>query len=399
MIWVVCLSMIIVMSFYVGHTMVNHKILTNHRLDTVYNEWEMIAAYPWLVSNHSSKALFLKLYNDLDRLLTFMSGKTGKIALVRFSYPWQTMLQNQVYTLAKFGQVHNYIVMIGDEKSLQACLELNLPCYNGTKYYKDHYKDADPAVDALHSDKKHYRPINWFKLRFYRDILTRNYTILAFDTDIAFSRKKIWLSFEKYSEDVGNCDMVFMQEHPVNAGFFYSRSNPRTIALLNKWVDTERTHWDLDEQKSFGQMKGYYYEICNTTNSCNSIKQRRMINMQTNLTESFKMPFVTVRTFKAAYYRYGTGVCPTQRKINPCLDTTVFLHTVCLIGQPRKIDALKTNGFWLLEEQCDKQSIQFPIQKDSNSTLDIYRCEPLVLKNPNAEQEFEKCRNEIAWTI
>ena len=274
-VWTFSLLAILAISFYNGKVTPNYEILNGDSRETVYNEWKTIAACPWLVSNHSSKALFLSLYNDLDGLLMFMSRKTQKIALVRFNYPWQIMLQNEIYTLAKFGQVHNYIVMVVDDESLRVCLALNLPCYNGTKYYKNYYHDVDPTIDAVYSDKERYRPMNWFKLRFYRDILVKNYTILAFDTDIAFSRKDIWLSFEKYSEDVGDCDMIFMQEYPVNAGFFYSKSNPRTIALLNKWVETERPYWHLDEQRSFGDMRGYYYEICSTTNDCNSIKQRK----------------------------------------------------------------------------------------------------------------------------
>lgn len=397
-IWILSCAMLVVMGLYAGPTVMCCKIWKHNKLATIYSEWQMVAAYPWLISNHSSKALFLTLYNDLDRLLMFMSNKTGKIALVRFSYPWQIMVQNEIYTLVKFGHVYNYIVMVGDEKSLQVCLELNLPCYNGTKYYKNYYRDADPTVDASYLDKKHYRPINWFKLRFYRDILIRNYTILALDTDIAFSRKDIWLSFEKYSEDVGNCDMIFMQEEPINAGFFYSRSNPSTITLLNKWIDTERTHWDLDEQQSFIALRGYYYGICNTTEQCNAIKQRRMINIQNNLTDSAEIPTVTLRTFPAAYAFYGTGVCPTNRKVHPCLPTTVLLHTICLIGQTSKIDMLKMNGFWLLKEHCDRQLINSTIESNTTVTLDIRRCKPLIFKYPDAERRFQSCRNVIAWT-
>src|SRR6202044_2573533 len=96
----------------------------------------------------SQKLLFTGLHNALNKLLTLMSNKTNKIALIRFNYPWQIMLQNQIYTLVKFGQVYNYIVMVGDEKSLEVCFELNLPCLNGTTYFQTYYKDIDQAVAA-----------------------------------------------------------------------------------------------------------------------------------------------------------------------------------------------------------------------------------------------------------
>lgn len=274
----VCIVLIYAaIAVYISNNPRANRILFDTTFKIEQREWKKIAPYPWLFQKHPSKKIFSSLFNDLDQLLTLMSNNTNKIALLRFNYPWQIMLQNQIYTLVKFGQVYNYVVMTGDEKSLQVCFRLNLPCFNGTKYYKNYYIDIDPTVDALATDKKHYRPMNWFKLRFYLDVLVRNYTILAFDTDIAFSRKNIWLSLEKYSADVGNCDMIFMGEAPVNAGFFYSKSNPSTIRLFKEWINTEYTHSRRNEQQTFGFLRGYYYEICNIKHQCNLIKQKKTI--------------------------------------------------------------------------------------------------------------------------
>jgi hypothetical protein len=371
--------------------------LINTKPATTYEEWQKIAAYPWLFPRHPSTVLFSGLHNDLDQLLMWMSNKTNKVALLRFSYPWQIMLQNQIYTLAKFGQVSNYIVMVGDEKSLQVCFELNLPCFNGTKYYKDYYKDIDPTVDALFNDKKHYKPMNWFKLRFYHDVLIRNYTILASDTDIAYGRKNIWLSLERYSKNAGNCDMIFMQEAPVNAGFFYSRSNSDTIALFKEWIKTEKTHGHLDEQRSFGAMRGYYYEICDTKKQCGTIKQKKMKSLKKNATKIIGNSVVSVRRFPSPYSILKTGSCPAKTKVDPCRSTSIFVHPICTIGQKVKIHKLKLNGFWLLQESCDIYSIHFSTQNNSLNRIDIYRCKPLAFVDPRAERDFERCDNDIAW--
>ena len=235
-------------------------------------------------------------------------------------------------------------------------------------------------------------------LRFYFDVLIRNYTILAFDADIAFSQKDIWLSFEKYSEQVGQCDMIFMEEAPVNAGFFYSRSNPDTIALINRWVKTEYTHGHLDEQQSFGALRGYYYEICNKKDEYNTVKRKMMTVTKINTIKTIETNFVSIRRFPSAYSVFGTGVCPTQKIVDPCLSTTIFRHPVCIISQPVKIKHLKANGFWLLQEPCDKNSIHSVSQNSSMKMLDVYRCKPLISQNPDAEREFEKCNNEVAWS-
>ena len=388
----------IVIGVYYDEAVVNYDLLDNAKRQTIYDEWRMIAAHPWLASNHSSTVLFAKLYNDLDGLLIFMSNKTGKIALLRLSYPWQMMLQNQIYTLARFGQVYNYIVMVGDERSLAACLALNLPCYNGTKYYTQYYKEVDPTVDALYSDKKHYQPMVWFKLRFYRDVLIKDYTILACDTDIAFSRKNIWLSLERYSQAVGNCDMIFMHEEPVNTGFFYSRPNPSTLTLFNRWIHSERINWHLDDQQSFSTLRGFYYELCNTRDKCDILKKRKMIAIEDNSTDPVQVDIVTIRTFPSAYYRYAGTVCPVRIRMDPCLSTTAFVHTVCTVGQPMKVRTMKMNGFWLLEERCQKNSIPFTMGNNNLTKLNINKCEPLLFNNPNAEKRFLYCNDELAWT-
>lgn len=399
---VICLTILlplyVLINVYYDKVVLNHDVLDDTNWTTIYKEWEVIAAHPWLASNHSSTTLFGKLYNDLDRLLLFMSNKTRKIALLRLSYPWQIMLQNQIYTLVRFGLVYNYIVMVGDKRSLAACLALNLPCYNGTKYYTNYYQEVDPTVDAHYSDKKHYQPMVWFKLRFYRDVLIKDYTILACDTDIAFSRKNIWLSLEKYSKAVGNCDMIFMHEHPVNTGFFYSSPNPSTLTLFHRWIHSERINWHLDDQQSFSTLRGFYYELCNTRDTCDAVRKRKMIAIEDNATDPVQMDTVTIRTFPSAYYRYKGNVCPVYKIIDPCLSTTAFIHTVCTVGQSTKIRLMKTNGFWLLQEPCRKMLIYSSLVNDSLTRLDIHKCEPLIFNNPKIENRFQDCHDEVAWT-
>jgi hypothetical protein len=376
----------------------HNTTLLSADLNATYDKWQSIAAHPWLFRHQSEGISFADLCNDLDKLLSVMSNKTKKIALLRFNYPWQIMLQNQIYTLVKFGQVYNYIVMAGDEKSLRVCFELNLPCFNGSRYFQTYYKDIDPTIDALISDPKHYRPLQWFKLRFFFDVLIRNYTIIAFDTDIAFSRKNIWLSLDKYSKDVGNCDMIFMEEHPINAGFLYSKSNLDTIALFQEWISMEYTHPDFDEQKCFGLLQGTKYEICETKEQCTKIKRRKMLKFNTSDPDPLGSSFVSLRRFPSAYLPYSKDHCPTGKNLDPCLNTSIFVHPICMIGREVKVQELTQNGFWLMREPCNRITSYYQSKSNDSFAIDIYQCRPKVFDDPNAENEFEKCHNTIAWT-
>lgn len=367
-------------------------------LQNTYWKWIDIAAHPWLIPNHSTDFLFVGLHNDIEKLLAIMSDKTNNIALLRFNYPWQEMLENQIYTLVKFGRVYNYIVMAGDEKSLSVCFELKLPCLNGTKYFKAYYPNIDPAIDALISDRKHYRPLNWFKLRFFLDVLKRNYTIIAFDTDIAFSRKDIWKSLEKYSMDAGDCDMVFMKEHPVNAGFLYSKPSFKTITLFERWIDMEYSHGQFDEQRCFGLLRGFAYEICDTKDECDAVRVKKMISLNINQSNHFKSNLVTVRRFPSSYIPYSGSHCPNGKKMDPCLNTSLFVHPICMVGQKRKVREFTKNGFWMMKQPCTISNVLHYIQNNSAEQIEIHRCTPKSFLNLTDEIDFEKCQNLIAWT-
>jgi len=370
---------------------------TTDKYKTKFDQWKKYAAYPWLFTDHPMMRRFSSIHNDLDQLLALMCDNLGRIALLRFSYPWQMMLQNQIYTIVKHGQVYNYIVMVADEKSLQVCFELNLPCFNGTKYYKNYYKDLDPTVEALFSNKKYYKPMNWFKLRFYFDVLRRNYTILAVDTDISFGRKDIWLSLEKYSLNVGGCDMIFMREAPVNAGFFYCKPNNKTFFLLKEWINTEYTHSRFDEQRTFGLMRGHYYEICNTKDECNKVKEKKIVPFSKNSLETMHAFMFPVRRFSSPYRPVGSMECPVKKLLDPCFGTSIYVHPLCVTGQTVKAKKIAESGFWMMQNPCDKVNIQVSLKNNESSILEVYRCKPAVFANPSKEIEFEKCTNLIAW--
>jgi hypothetical protein len=116
-----------------------------------------------------------------------------------------------------------------------------------------------------------------------------------------------------------------------------------------------------------------------------------------NSTKNIDMNMVSIRTFPSPYSVYGSGICPRNKRVDPCLNTSIYIHPICIIGQVKKIKQLKLNGFWLLEEPCSEKSTNYFRQNNTKNRIDIFRCKPLIFNDPLAEQEFEECDNDIAW--
>lgn len=107
---------------------------------------------------------------------------------------------------------------------------------------------------------------------------------------------------------------------------------------------------------------------------------------------------VSVRRFQSPYIVLGRGICPAVKKLDPCLSTSIYAHPICIVGQKMKIRRLKQNGFWMMQESCNKQVVHFSVKRNDSASIDIYRCKPVIFNDSFAEKEFEKCMNDIAWT-
>ena len=89
----------------------------------------IVLSSPWLYPKSRTLFPYIGLHNDLDALLKTMAHQSKKIMILGFDWHWQSMIQNNIYTLVRFARTTNFIVPTGDEISLHICIELNLPCY------------------------------------------------------------------------------------------------------------------------------------------------------------------------------------------------------------------------------------------------------------------------------
>lgn len=99
--------------------------------------------------------------------------------------------------------------------------------------------------------------------------------MISADTDIAYTKKDVWASFERYAQEV-SADMVFMRESLVNTGHFYARPNERIIALMEQWMASEGEWFQYNDQGAFNRLKNHAYIICTTKLQRDQAKQRKM---------------------------------------------------------------------------------------------------------------------------
>lgn len=160
----------------------------------------------------------------------------------------------------------------------------------------------------------------------------------------------------------------------------------------------EYTHKQLDEQKCFGLLRGFAYEICDTKAECSAVKVKKMISLDKNHFDYSESNLITVRRFPSAYIPYSGSHCPNGRKLDPCLNTSLLIHPICLVGRKRKVQQLTKNGFWMMTEPCTINNVLYYTQNNSAESIEIHRCIPKLYENLTSEIEFEKCQNTIAWT-
>ena len=352
---------------------------------------KIVEAAPWLLSPSSAQQrrfAYRGLENDLDALLKVMAGDEKKIAILKLNRHWQKMIQNNIYTLVHFGLVRNYVVLVGDELSLQVCIELNLPCYNGSTFLSHKYRDLQLDKEAAYGDKRSYRPLIWSRGFFNLEVLRRGYTTISADADIAYAKKDVWASFERYAGEVG-ADMVFMNEPPLNAGHFYAVSSERVIALMEEWLASEPKSTGAGDQHALNQLSNRTYVVCKTKKECDEAKKQTIVLVSESSRSKYQnnIPkMVTVRVHVPPTIRFGS-VCPPpdDKRLDPCASDCLYIHAICILSERNKTKKLDTLGFWWLNEPCHETT---STQVSLRMNVSVIRCIPKVLTLPLVEEKF-----------
>ncbi|CAF1546162.1 unnamed protein product [Adineta ricciae] len=352
--------------------------------------WNIVQSSPWLFPKSRSLFSYLGLHNDLDGLLQIMSRGTRKIMILGFNSHWQSMIENNIFTLVRFARASNYIVLAPDQITLLVCIELNLPCYNASRYFEDARGNVSINREGLFLDP-YFLALVWYGLPLYLDILRKGFTIMKSDSDISFASKEIWAAMENMVNET-KADLVFMREHPVNTGHFYASPNDRVKAFFEEWIASRAFLPKLNEQLALSSLMNKTYMLCQSEQLCSYVKN---IPMKSNMSRSLfnattqgKMAAVT--TYPSAFSEFG-GICPPNITINPCKPQTLYVHPICMTSSKLKIEKLKALGFWLLTEPCSESAFEISINQYTKKSVKIVRCIPLPRLWPKIEESFIKC--------
>ena len=315
---------------------------------------------PWLFPQSRTLFPYLGMHNDLDALLKIMAYHSKTITLVGFNWHWQSMIQNNIFTLVRFTRTFNYIVVTDDKLSLLVCIELNLSCYNASSYMLNFKKNVSVAHESLFNDP-YFLAVSWYLKPLYLNILRKGFTIMYSDADISYAGKNIWKAFELMTEQT-RADLVFMKENPINAGHYYAAPNDRVIAFFEEWIISQKLFPMYNEQQALQNLKGKIYMTCNSKESCSRVKtlsmNRSSVYQRRDNNSESKM--AAVLTYPSSFTRFGS-VCPPNRAINPCDQDVLYVHPICITGALAKINKLKQLGFWLMSDPCTTSQHDVPL--------------------------------------
>jgi hypothetical protein len=352
----------------------------------------IVLSSPWLFPKSQALFPYLGMHNDLDTLLKTMAYPSKKIIILSFNWRWQSMAQNNIFTLVRFTRTFNYIVATSDEITLLVCIELNLPCYNASSYMLNLKTNVSMKHEGFFNDP-YYLTLVWYLLPFYLDILRKGFTIMKSDADISYAGKDIWQTFELMIEKT-EADLIFMRESPVNTGQFYAIPNDRVIAFFEEWIASKRVFQKQNDQEALARMNGKIYQTCNSNDSCNRVKtllMQRSSDYRVRVNnQSSKM--AAALTYPSSFTRLGGG-CPPDKKMDPCDQGILYVHTICLTGAEAKIAALKRIGFWLMTDPCTNSNLDVPFPSAKFVNISLTRCVPIPRLWPTVENSFLRCNH------
>jgi len=319
------------------------------------------AHIPWYNTEGAGQPLQSDaLANHLPELLHAQQANQW-VTVFMFSADAQRWVLNCVYSYIKFGEANNYIVAATDEASLQACLQLRLPCYN-----------ASSAMGNSELD------LVWAKVAVAKQVLDLGYNVHYSDVDVVYMRP-VWPSyyrlFQKFQPDAifmnetggtgldplprRAADVALAVDPPtgyvnlLNTGVFAMRSNVVTRRLMATWLgmrgvgdgggvsSSSSAGW-RGNQAPLNSRAFVDYVPCEVYETCATARQA-------GLPAVFRHP---------PQFGSQRGPCPMETLGDvPCHKDTLFVHMNCRSKWPGWLwwvsmaQTLESYRLMLLDEQ------------------------------------------------
>ena len=250
------------------------------------------------------------------------------------------MTLNFLCRLAKISKDFKYIVVAQDPSFYNFLQSNNIPSVSGSLIH---------PVSTGNTAKFRtggFNQISIAKIIAARIVLELGYNVFFSDVDIGWKKNPLpYLSSDVDLVIQSNSGTnLFLLEDEPNTGFYFLKSNDRSIALLDETIDQSRMNPSLDDQTHFG----------------NVLRNWRRTKKAFLIMEGMAVPSVnndyrpfTFRILRP--YLFQTGqVTSFLQKIESKGDRkdedVVILHANFMVGHHKKIKFLKSHQLWNLND-------------------------------------------------
>ncbi|KAK1261765.1 hypothetical protein QJS04_geneDACA008693 [Acorus gramineus] len=198
--------------------------------------------------------------DELDRVLQQASrgyNKTLIITVLNKAYTEKNGMLDLFLRSFRLGKgtkplLDHLLLAAVDQTAYERCKLLGLHCYklvtDGVDFSGEEFYMTGNFVTMM-----------WRRTQFLGEVLQRGYSFIFTDTDVMWLRNP-FLKLNQSSEiDIQfSCDgfngRPEDESNPLNTGFFFVRSNNKSIALFDKWYDARNNSGGMKEQDVLLQM-------------------------------------------------------------------------------------------------------------------------------------------------
>ncbi|KYQ88315.1 WD40 repeat-containing protein [Tieghemostelium lacteum] len=281
--------------------------------------------------------------------------ENDKIVLM-CNYGFRDMTMNLLYTFNKIGVDSNrYFLFALDDKVYDFFQKKNIKSIRFKRELEhqqsNNNNDGVYGEDAESYGNVGFRAICNEKPLVVLDVLKKGYNVLWTDTDIVWLSDPLKHFYEtvnrQHSFEDDSIDLYVQQDDDdICAGFYFIRSNPRTIQYMETVI--KFLNPVVDDQIA---MRKFLKEQAVSIDS-----QETLLNFYTalSLDESGQLEN-KIRYFKLNRQHFPNGTAYFNLKLPQRASTTpVIVHNNCIIGHRSKKERFVDYGLWYVsEEDCE----------------------------------------------
>ena len=287
-----------------------------------------------------------------------MSDELAKstVLILSANMGYADMTLNFLCRLREISKTFKYIVFAQDPSFYKFLQWYNIPSVSGSVIHR-----VSTENDQTFRSTE-FNQISIAKMIATRIVLELGYNVLFSDVDIAWKKNPMpFLAADVdltiQSNSGTNIFSTIIGEP--NTGFYFIKSNDRSMALLDHTIKRARDDPSLDDQSHFGSVLQEWH------------RSRKAIFMMEGMSTPWIYHGYRPFTFRLLHpYLFQTGqVAFHPQKLDPPGDRKdqdiVLVHANFMVGHSSKVDFFKQHALWHLKDQ---QFIDYLVQWKSNNT-------------------------------